>query len=90
MVSVTASLFLAEASFPTGDLAAAVVVMLVMLVMLVIDVEIGDLVREEREVLEEECLILPLGGCGLLAAASLSSSSNSFAKPSSFLPMTIS
>lgn len=87
MVSVTASLFLAEASFPTGDLAAAVVVMLVMLV---IDVEIGDLVREEREVLEEECLILPLGGCGLLAAASLSSSSNSFAKPSSFLPMTIS
>ena len=87
MVSVTASLFLAEDNLPIGDLVAAVGD-LVTVGDLGADfatvVEIGDFVRDDRDVLEEECLILLLEGCGLLAAASLSNSNNSLAKPSSF------
>ena len=80
LLSVTASLFLADDNLPTGDLAAVAGDLVK-----VGDLEaMGDLVVDDSEVLEEECLILPLG-CGLLAAASLSSSNNSFATPSSFL-----
>ena len=83
LLSVTASLFLAEDSLPTGDLAAAAGD----LVKVGDLVETGDLVTGGSEALEEECLILGLG-CGLLAAASLSNSNNSLATPSSFLLMT--